>query len=156
MLVGQRSKIPHESDFILVTQVTAIICCLLFLFITQYGSCTLRPPRLLLCYFPLHRRQTSSADMTSALLSSTTMKNKLLKDYGSMAAEQVGVQFSQNNTQSWFQKMLNISPLDPQKMNTLDCSTHVLMTASTRQGNASTNNFCASAGAADFFPRHLT
>ena len=64
---------PYESDFILMTQVRAIICCLLILFITQSGSCTLRPPRLLLCYFPLHRRQISW-DITSSPLSSTATK----------------------------------------------------------------------------------
>ena len=48
---------PYESEFILVSQVRAIICCLLILFITQSGSCTLGPPRLLICCFPLHRRQ---------------------------------------------------------------------------------------------------
>ena len=46
---------PHESDFILVTQVRAIICCLLILFKTQSESGTFPPPRLLRCGFPLHR-----------------------------------------------------------------------------------------------------
>ena len=65
---------PYESDFILVTQVRAIICCLLILFITQVsGSCTLRPPLLLFCCFPLHRRQMSS-DITPSPLSSTATK----------------------------------------------------------------------------------
>ena len=70
---------PYESDFILVTQVRAIMCCLLILFITQSGSCILWPPCLLLCCFPLHRRQISS-DTTSSLVSSTATKHKLLKD----------------------------------------------------------------------------
>ena len=48
---------PYENDFILVTQVRAIVCCLLTFFITRSGSCTLRPPRLLLCCFMSHRRQ---------------------------------------------------------------------------------------------------
>ena len=69
---------PHEIDFILVTQVRAIICCLLILFITQSGSCTLRSPRLLLCCFPLHRRQISS-DITSSPLSSTATKTRSSK-----------------------------------------------------------------------------
>jgi len=69
---------PYESDFILVTQVRAIICCLLILFITQSGSCTYRPPRLLLCCFPLHRRQISS-DITSSPLSSTATKTQTSK-----------------------------------------------------------------------------
>ena len=41
--------------------------------IKESGSCTLRPPRLFLCCFPLHRRQTSS-DITSSALSSTATK----------------------------------------------------------------------------------
>ena len=73
VLVGQRSE-THESDFILVTQVRAIICCLLILFITQSGSCTLRPPRLLCC-FELHRWQISS-DITSSPPSSTATKTQ--------------------------------------------------------------------------------
>ena len=68
---------PYESDFILVIQVRAIIACLLIFFITQSGRCILRPPRLLLCCFPLHRRQISS-DITSSPLSSTATKHKLL------------------------------------------------------------------------------
>ena len=47
----------------------------------QSGSCTLRPPRLLLRCFPLHRRQISSvhrrkisSDITSSPLSSTATK----------------------------------------------------------------------------------
>ena len=51
---------PCDSDFILVTQVRAIMCGLLILFIAQSGSCTLRPPRLFLCCFLSHRRQISS------------------------------------------------------------------------------------------------
>ena len=69
---------PYESDFILVTQVRAILCCLLILFLTQSGSCTFRPPRVLLCCFPLHRRQISS-DMTSSPLSSTSTKTQTSK-----------------------------------------------------------------------------
>ena len=68
---------PYESDFILVTQVRATICCLLILFITQSGS-TRRPPCLLLCCFPLHRRQISS-DITSSALSSTATKTQTSK-----------------------------------------------------------------------------
>ena len=60
---------PYESDFIVATQVRAVICCLLILFITQSGSCTPRPARLLLCYFPLHRRQISSDVTSSSALS---------------------------------------------------------------------------------------
>ena len=70
---------PYESDFILVIQVRAIIACLLILFITQSGRCILRPPRLLLCSFPLHRRQISS-DITSSPLSSAAKNHELLKD----------------------------------------------------------------------------
>ena len=66
---------PCESDFILVTQVRAVTGCLLILFITQSGSCTLRPPRLLLCCFSLHRRQISS-DLTSSPFSSTATKTQ--------------------------------------------------------------------------------
>ena len=47
------------------------------MFITQSGSCTLWPPRLLCC-FPLHRRQISS-DMTSSPLSSTATKTSTSK-----------------------------------------------------------------------------
>ena len=62
----------YESDSILVTQVRAITCCLLVLFITQSGSCTRRPPRLRLCCFPLHRRQISSNVTPLPLLSTAT------------------------------------------------------------------------------------
>ena len=41
------------------------------IFINQFGGCTLRPPRLLLCCF--HRRQISS-DKTSSPVSSTATK----------------------------------------------------------------------------------
>ena len=93
VLVGQRSEIPPTKvTFILVTQVRAIVCCLLIWFITQSGSCTFRPPRLLCC-FPLHRRRISS-DITSSPLSSTATKTQTSKRL-SMATEQVGVQFSQ-------------------------------------------------------------
>ena len=66
---------PYEDDFILVTQIRAIICCLLILFTTQSGSCTLRPPRLHLCCFPLHRRQMSS-DITYSPISSIATKTQ--------------------------------------------------------------------------------
>ena len=69
---------PYKSDFISVTHVRAMMCCLLILFITQFGSCTLRPPRLLLCCFPLNRRQISS-DTTSSPLSSTATKTQTSK-----------------------------------------------------------------------------
>ena len=69
---------PYESDFILVTQVRVITWCLLILFITQSGSCTLRPPRLLLCCFPLRRRQISS-DITFSPLSATATKAQTSK-----------------------------------------------------------------------------
>ena len=69
---------PYESYFILVTQVRAIICCFLILFITQSGSCALRPPRLFLCCFPLYRRQIS-LDITSSPLSSTATKTETSK-----------------------------------------------------------------------------
>ena len=65
----------------------------MILFTTPSGSCTLRPPRLLLCCFPLHRRQISS-DITYSLLSSTATKNTNF-ERTSTATEQVGVQFSQ-------------------------------------------------------------
>ena len=45
----------------------------------QFGSCTLRPLRLLYCCFPLNRRQISS-DITSSPLFATATKHKLLKD----------------------------------------------------------------------------
>ena len=45
----------------------------------QFGSCTLRPLRLLYCCFPLNRRQISS-DVTSSPLFATATKHKLLKD----------------------------------------------------------------------------
>ena len=69
---------PYGSDYILVTQVRAIIWCLLILFMTLSGSCTLRPPRLHLCCFPLHRRQISS-DTTYSPLSSTATKTQTSK-----------------------------------------------------------------------------
>ena len=68
---------PYESDFILMTQVRATICCLLILFITQSGSCTLRRPRLLCC-FPLRRQQIPS-DKTYSPLSSTATKTQTSK-----------------------------------------------------------------------------
>ena len=55
-----------------------IVCCHLILFMTQSGSCILRPPRLLLSCFPLHRRQISS-DITSSALSSTAAKRQTSK-----------------------------------------------------------------------------
>ena len=61
----------------MVTQTKATICCLLILFVTQSGSCTFWPPRLLSC-FPLHRWQISS-DITSSPLSSTTTKTETSK-----------------------------------------------------------------------------
>ena len=77
-MAGQRSEI-------LPTKMTSFgypgksnNSCLLNLFITQSGSCKLRPPRLLLCCFPLHRRQTSS-DITSSPLSSTATKTQTCK-----------------------------------------------------------------------------
>ena len=74
VLVGHRSEIPPTSDFILVTQVRALICCL---FITQSGSCTVRPPRLLCC-FPFHQQQIPW-DTTSSPLSSTATKTQTSK-----------------------------------------------------------------------------
>ena len=68
---------PYESDFILVTQVRAIISCLLVFYLTQYGSCTLRPPRLVCC-FPLHRPQIWS-ELTCSSLSSTATKTQTSK-----------------------------------------------------------------------------
>ena len=70
---------PYKSDFISVTHVRAMICCLLILFITQSGRYTLRPASLLLCCFPLHGRQISS-DITSPLSSTATKNHKLPKD----------------------------------------------------------------------------
>ena len=49
------------------------MCCLLILLITQSGSWTLRPPRLLLSCFPLFRRHILS-DITYSPLSSTATK----------------------------------------------------------------------------------
>ena len=69
---------PYESYFNWVIQRRAIICCLLILFITQSGSCTLRPARLLLCCVPLHRRQILS-DTTSSPLSLTATKTQASK-----------------------------------------------------------------------------
>ena len=69
---------PYESDFILATQVRAIMCCLLILIPSQSRSCTLRPPRILRCCFPLHRRQISS-DITSLPISSNATKTQTSK-----------------------------------------------------------------------------
>ena len=79
VLGGRHSEIPTTK----VTsfwwlKVRAIICCLLILFITQSGSCTLRPARLLLCCVPLHRRQILS-DTTSSPLSLTATKTQASK-----------------------------------------------------------------------------
>ena len=48
------------------------------LFITQSGTCTLRPPPLLFCFLS-HRRQMSS-DIIFSPVSSTAIKHKVLKD----------------------------------------------------------------------------
>ena len=66
----------YKIHFVLVTQVRAIIGGLLILFISQLGSCALRPPRLLLYCFPLHRQV--SWDTTSPL-SSTAPKTQTFK-----------------------------------------------------------------------------
>ena len=68
---------PYASDF-MVIHVRAIICCLLILFLTQSGSCTRRPLRLLICCFSLHRRLITS-DITSSPHSSTATKPKASK-----------------------------------------------------------------------------
>ena len=61
----------------------------------QSGSCTLRPPRLLLRCFPLRRRQISS-DVPSSPLSSAATKTQTSKGLlYSVATEQVAVQFRQ-------------------------------------------------------------
>ena len=86
---------PCESDLILVIQVRVIINCLLILFITQSGSCTLRRPRLLCC-FPLHRRQNSS-DIMSSFTSFVDRHENTNSWRTNMATEEVGVQFRQNS-----------------------------------------------------------
>ena len=45
----------------------------------QTGSCTPRPPCILLCWFPWHRRHISS-DITSSYFSSTSTKTKLINN----------------------------------------------------------------------------
>ena len=71
-------RFPLRKWLHLATQVWATTCCLLIWFITQSGTCTLRPPRLLCCFL-LHRQQISS-DITSSPLSLTAKKHKLRKD----------------------------------------------------------------------------
>ena len=74
-LVEQRSEIPPAKKVTsLVTQPRALICGLLIFFMTQSGSCTLQPSRLLCC-FPSHWRQISS-NITSSSLSSTATKTQ--------------------------------------------------------------------------------
>ena len=78
VLVGRRSEIPPTkvTSFWWPTGKSNNMLASI-LFITQSGSCTLRPPCLLWC-FPSHPQQISS-DITSSPLSSSATKTQTSK-----------------------------------------------------------------------------
>ena len=91
VLVGQHSQIPVQKLLHFGDPDKSNNMLHFYFFITQSGSCTLRPRRLVLCCFPLHWRQISPG-ITSSPLSSTATKTQISEG---LMTEQVGVPLSQ-------------------------------------------------------------